>query len=123
MNLKDIGNALKLPLGALGTVAGGVFTGISAYILFFGGDPPFWKDLEEGWWWWVLIIAAAVLIAGAYYLGDAIWRRRKFRELVYNNKRSEFLKNEREINRLLSGLPRKYKDTVAERKRELKIKE
>jgi membrane protein implicated in regulation of membrane protease activity len=122
MNLKDIGNTLKLPLGALGTVAGGAFTGISAYTLFFGGIISFLPDLGD-WWWWVLIIAAAVLIAGAYYLGDAIWRRRKFRELVYNNKRSEFLKNEREINRLLSGLPRKYKDTVAERKRELKIKE
>lgn len=122
MNLKEIGNILKLPLGAVGTIAGGVFTGISAYVLFFGGSASFLPELGD-WWWWVLIISAVVLIAGAYYFGDAVWRRRRFRALVYSKKRSEFIKNEKEINRLLSGLPRKYREIVAERKKELKIKE
>lgn len=120
MNLREIGNVLKLPLGIVGTVAGAIFTGISSYALFYEGS--FFVDLGQ-WWWWVLIISIIVLIAGAYYLGDGIWRRRRFKALVYNKKRSEFIKNEKEIYRLLTGLPKKYKEIADKRKKELKIKE
>ncbi len=122
MNLREIGNVLKLPLGIVGTVAGAIFTGISSYALFYEGEVPLLKDIGD-WWWWVLIISAVVLIAGAYYLGDGIWRRRKFKALVYNKKRSEFIKNEKEIYGLLTGLPKKYREIVDKRKKELKIKE
>jgi len=122
MDLREIGNVLKFPLGLIGSAVGAIFAALSSYVIFFEGEIAFLNDIGD-WSWWVLIISAIVLIAGAYYLGDGIWRRRKFRALVYNKKRSEFIKNEKEINRLLTGLPKKYRAIVAERKKELKIKE
>jgi hypothetical protein len=122
MDLKNAGNSLKLPLGAVGTVAGAVFLILSVYTLFFGGNMALFNGVGE-WWWWIFIGSAIALIVGGYYLGDAIWRRRKFKALVYTKKKSEFVKNEREINKLLSGLPKKYKAKVEDRKKELKIRE
>ncbi len=50
MNLRDIGNALKFPLGLIGSVAGALFAGLSSYVVFFEGEVPLLNDIGD-WSW------------------------------------------------------------------------
>jgi len=102
MDLKNAGNSLKLPLGTVGTVAGAVFLILSVYTLFFGGNIALFNSVGH-WWWWIFIGSAIALIAGGYYLGDAIWRRRKFKTLVYTKRSQSSLRMRERSTRYSRG--------------------
>ena len=121
MDLIDLENRLKLPLGAVGLFAGIFFLIIGALTEFFEFE-TFLSEIGD-YNWWIIIFSAFVSLFAGYYFADAIWRRRTFKKLVYTSKRSEFKKNEKEIQKLLKALPSSYRGAVEERKKELKIRE
>ena len=76
-----------------------------------------------GDWNYYLFVAGLVLfIAGAWYLYD-FFRNKKFLiEELKTDKRSELIKKEVELERVVKKLPSKYRKMFEEKKRKLKIK-
>jgi len=128
MKLKELGNILKLPLGGVGFFAGIAFFVPSVMATF---SPVFFENhLKEiisyeigGYWWWILGVSFIVLVVGGYYFIDGLLKRKKFKELTGTKKRSEFIKNEKEIEKLVLSLPAGYKEKVKQRKKEFRIRD
>ena len=128
MKYRELGNLLKFPLGGIGFFAGIVFFVLSVMATFF---PVFFENnLKEiisygigDYWWWVLVVSFIVLIAGGFYFIDGLLKRKKFKKLAGTKKRSEFIKNEKEIEKLILCLPSGYKEKVKQKKKEFKIRD
>jgi hypothetical protein len=121
MKLKELGNILKLPLGGVGFFAGIAFFVPLVMALFFHFESYF-KEIGD-YRWWLLVVSFIVLVAGGFYFIDGLLKRKKFKELAGTKKRSEFIKNEKEIEKLVLALPAGYREKVRQRKKEFRIRD
>ncbi|MCK4613844.1 MAG: DUF3198 domain-containing protein [Thermoplasmata archaeon] len=107
MNLKPLERFFrdfKLPISALGTITGAIFTfiGISGVFL----DDRSWVkdnaffDRIGNWDLWCLILGGLLLIMAGYYLYDYLISRKRFAELIDTPSKSKILHNFEEIDKL-----------------------
>ena len=107
MNLKPLERFFrdfKLPISALGTITGAIFTfiGISGVFL----DDRSWVkdnaffDRIGNWDLWCLILGGLLLIMAGYYLYDYLISRKRFAALIDTPSKSKILHNFEEIDKL-----------------------
>jgi len=124
--LDDFFRDFMLPLSAIGTAAGAIFTfiGISGVFLEDRGwvkDSAFF-DAIGNYDVWALLIGFLLLIICAYYLYDYIASRKRFEELVDTGSKSKLLRNFEEIDRLAYKLGSAYSIKWKDIKRKHKIR-
>lgn len=73
------------------------------------------------WGWWLLIIAPFIFIAGSWYFCSYCIKCRRFRTLISTGSKAVFIKNLPELEDLVSGLPKKYTNELATKKKELNL--
>jgi hypothetical protein len=79
------------------------------------------KTLAEGWGLWVLFLGFLGLIIGGWYVGEQVYKRRKFEKLIGTDKRSDFVAARKELEDLAKRLPDRYKPRIAEKEGQFKL--
>lgn len=68
------------------------------------------------WGWWILIPGFFVFLAGVWYFGDQLLKRKKFKTLLSTTSKASFVRSLPELEELTLGLPRKYKEQIKQKK-------
>ncbi|RLF36155.1 MAG: hypothetical protein DRN00_01935 [Thermoplasmata archaeon] len=74
------------------------------------------------WNYYGLVVGIILLISGIWYLYDFIKKRKTLLEKMKTDRRSEFVKRRKELEKIAKSLPRKYEKMLLEKMEELKIK-
>lgn len=74
------------------------------------------------WNYYGLVVGIILLISGIWYLYDFIKKRKTLLEKMKTDRRSEFVKRRKELEKIVKSLPRKYEKMLLEKMEELKIK-
>ncbi len=74
------------------------------------------------WNYYGLVAGIILLIFGIWYLYDFIKKRKTLLEKMKTDRRSEFVKRRKELEKIAKSLPRKYEKMLLEKMEELKIK-
>lgn len=93
--------------------------------LFEAGLPYFLKNILDGvggWIVWMTVIGPILLMGGGWYFFDGIRKRREFSRLVTTDSKAVFVRNLDRIEELAYFLTQKHRDTVEERREELRVK-
>ncbi len=99
-------------------VAGLVLTGLSLYDLIEEAD----LFGLGGWWFYILIIGIIMALVGFFYLYAYLNRIKKFKKLIAEKSKKEFVTNLDELEYTAWRLPKSYEDKVAEKKKEFGVK-
>lgn len=103
---------------SIGLLMGGsVLIGLSLYSYYI-------EDLFNlgGWWFWVILAGLIMAIAGFFYLYGYLNRVRKFKKLIAEKSKKEFVVNLDELEYTAWRLPKKYEDLVRDKKKEFGVK-
>ncbi len=93
--------------------------------LFEGGLPYFLKNILDGiggWIVWMTVVGPILLMGGGWYFFDGIRKRREFTRLVTTDSKAVFVRNLDRIEELAYFLTQKHRDTMEERRKELRVK-
>lgn len=93
--------------------------------LFEGGLPYFLKKILDGiggWIVWMTVVGPILLMGGGWYFFDGIRKRREFTRLVTTDSKAVFVRNLDRIEELAYFLTQKHRDTMEERRKELRVK-
>jgi hypothetical protein len=82
----------------------------------------YFKTTLGNWTAFLVPVGFVLLIAGIYYLYAFIRDRKFVLEELQTNKRSEFIKKHLELKTTVKRLPKKYRDMVKDKEKELKIR-
>lgn len=109
-------------MSIVATIAGLALT-VLAYTADYGAAN--WTDFYEGivpgqtdagnWNMLVRVLAPILLLTGAWYLGEQIWARYKFNEMISAEKKSEFTKNIPKLEETARKLPKRYEEELKEK--------
>jgi hypothetical protein len=98
-------------------VSGSVLIGLSLYNFYvnalFG---------LEGWWFYLVVAGLILAIAGFFYLYGYLNRVNKFKKLIAEKSKKEFVVNLDELEYTAWRLPKKYEDMVRDKKKEFGVK-
>ncbi len=98
-------------------VIGSVLIGLSLYNFYvnalFG---------LEGWWFYLIVAGLIIAIAGFFYLYGYLKRVSKFKKLIAEKSKKEFIVNLDELEYTAWRLPKKYEDLVRDKKKEFGVK-
>ncbi len=98
--------------------AGLVITGLSLYDLIEDAD----LFGLGGWWFYLLVIGIIMAMVGLFYLYAYLKRVSKFKKLIAEKSKKEFVTNLDELEYTAWRLPKSYEDKVAEKKKEFGVK-
>ncbi len=85
----------------------------------------FYTDLIyqlENWNFYLIILGLVILPTGLYYLYLFFKNKKFILEEISTNKRSELLKRQKELRRIVKKMPKKYRKMLKEKEQELNIK-
>ncbi|MCD6410964.1 MAG: DUF3198 domain-containing protein [Thermoplasmata archaeon] len=124
--MSGIWRELRLPVTILMLVVGLILllTGI-IWIWFPRISAGFLSELANSlanWNYYALVAGIILLISGIWYLCDFIKKRKTLLEKMKTDRRSEFVKRRKELEKIAKSLPRKYEKMLLEKMEELKIK-
>lgn len=125
MELKNVFKEYILPLSLVALIVGIVLLVISVIGLWFSEDVKALKDVTDffgDWNLWLVIISPFIVIAGGFYFGDTMLKRREFYKLINTSSKAEFIRNKDRIEFLAWRLTKRDRERYFERKKELKIK-
>jgi hypothetical protein len=98
-------------------VSGSVLIGLSLYNFYvnalFG---------LEGWWFYLVVAGLILAITGFFYLYGYMKRVSKFKKLIAEKSKKEFVVNLDELEYTAWRLPKKYEDQVRDKKKEFGVK-
>lgn len=118
-----------LEIGVAVTLVGLLFTVVAAATYLDALALPWYRNLVcagatagacEDWNLWVLVVAPLVLLTGGFYAGEQVRMRRRFRQLLDTNKKSEFLHNRRDLEDLARRLPKRFEERIEEKEGEFR---
>ncbi len=110
-------------MSIVATIAGLALT-VLAYSANYA-DPSHWTSFYTvlvpsetsagNWNMLVRVLAPILLLTGAWYLGEQIWARYKFNEMISAEKKSEFSKNIPKLEETARKLPKRYEEELKEK--------
>lgn len=116
----------SLELSSMIFMIGVIMTALVVMKHFFeGGLPHFLKNILDGiggWIVWMTVIGPILLMGGGWYFFDGIRKRREFTRLVTTDSKAVFVRNLDRIEELAYFLTQKHRNTVEERRKDLKVK-
>ena len=106
-----------VPISIAFLVVGLVLTGMAIYNFYD-------HDLFglEGWWFYLGAIGIIMALIGFFYLYSYLQRVRKFKRLIAEKSKKEFVTNLDELEYTAWRLPKSFEDKVAEKKKEFGVK-
>ena len=109
-------------MSTVATIVGLALT-VLAYTADYGAAN--WTDFYEGivpgqtdagnWNMLVRVLAPIALLTGAWYLGEQLWARYKFNEMMSTEKKSEFSKNVPALEKAARKLPKRFEEELKEK--------
>jgi hypothetical protein len=94
-----------------------VLIGLSLYSFYF-------EDLFglEGWWYYIIVVGLIMAVAGFFYLYSYMKRVSKFKKLIAEKSKKEFVINLDELEYTAWRLPKQFEDQVRDKKKEFGVK-
>lgn len=119
-----------LPIGAVVLVAGTIpfilslIAGLLAMpevVTFYVEALPRAEGRWQGWNTVVFLVTPFVMLVGGWYVYEQVSLRQRFNELVQTRKKSAFVKEVDELERISRRLPPRFRERLQERKDELNV--
>jgi len=74
------------------------------------------------WDWWVLIAGGLLLLVGALWYASYVLNVRKFRRLLQENSKANFVRKQDDVEYLAWRLPLRYEEELAAKKKQLGLR-